>query len=170
MVPLTRFIDARNHIDLLANGITFSRAKARDLIEQYLGSAGCCAGGACVPGDASTRASATSPIALPVVSLLPAGGNGAQHAHADAAQSFFAKALAQSLSQTDVFRITITSFLDAYNFDVRRLMKCCIHHVLPSGHVIPFCAYNVLYRNGHVRLPALKDVLQQIALAPQPVT
>ena len=54
-----------------------------------------------------------------------------------------------------MFRITITSFLDAYNFDVRRVMKCCIHHVLPSGHVIPFCAYNVLYRDGHVPLPAL---------------
>ena len=52
-----------------------------------------------------------------------------------------------------MFRITITSFLDAYNFDVRRLMKCCIHHVLPSGHVIPFCAYNVLYREGHAALP-----------------
>ena len=62
-----------------------------------------------------------------------------------------------------MFRITITSFLDAYNFDVRRLMKCCIHHVLPSGHVIPFCAYNVLYREGHVVLPALRDagVLQR---------
>ena len=36
-------------------------------------------------------------------------------------------------------------------------MKCCIHHVLPSGHVIPFCAYNVLYREGHVVLPALRD-------------
>jgi hypothetical protein len=34
-------------------------------------------------------------------------------------------------------------------------MKCCIHHVLPSGHVIPFCANNVLYRDGHVPLPAL---------------
>ncbi len=54
-----------------------------------------------------------------------------------------------------MFRITITSFLDAYNFDVRRLMKCCTHHVLPSGHVIPFCAYNVLYRTGIVPLPAL---------------
>ena len=57
-----------------------------------------------------------------------------------------------------MFRITITSFLDAYNFDVRRLMKCCIHHVLPSGHVIPFCAYNVLYRDGHVSLPALREL------------
>jgi len=42
-----------------------------------------------------------------------------------------------------------------YNFDVRRVMKCCTHHILPSGHVIPFCAYNVLYRDGHVRLPEL---------------
>jgi hypothetical protein len=72
-----------------------------------------------------------------------------------AAREFFAKALAEQLSPRDVFRITITSFLDAYNFDLRRLMKCCIHHTLPSGHVIPFCAYNVLYREGHVPLPAL---------------
>jgi uncharacterized radical SAM superfamily Fe-S cluster-containing enzyme len=169
VIPLTRFMDARNHVDLLANGITFNRAKARDLIEQYLGSAGCCAGGACAPGDAP-RTTASGTLALPVVSLFPVGGNGAQHASADHAQNFFAKALAQSLSQSDVFRITITSFLDAYNFDVRRLMKCCIHHVLPSGHVIPFCAYNVLYRDGHVRLPALKDALQHVALAPPPVT
>ena len=74
-----------------------------------------------------------------------------------AAEQFFAKALAEDLSPADVFRITITSFLDAYNFDVRRLMKCCIHHVLPSGHIIPFCAYNVLYREGHAVLPALRD-------------
>jgi hypothetical protein len=74
-----------------------------------------------------------------------------------AAADFFARALSEELAQSDVFRITITSFLDAYNFDVRRLMKCCIHHVLPSGHVIPFCAYNVLYREGHAVLPALRD-------------
>jgi uncharacterized radical SAM superfamily Fe-S cluster-containing enzyme len=71
------------------------------------------------------------------------------------AEDFFARALAEQLSPADVFRITITSFLDAYNFDVRRVMKCCTHHVLPSGHIIPFCAYNVLYRQGHVPLPEL---------------
>jgi hypothetical protein len=38
-------------------------------------------------------------------------------------------------------------------------MKCCTHHVLPSGHIIPFCAYNVLYRNGHVPLPELSNAL-----------
>jgi uncharacterized radical SAM superfamily Fe-S cluster-containing enzyme len=76
-----------------------------------------------------------------------------------AASSFFARALAENLTPEDVFRVTITSFLDAYNFDVRRLMKCCIHHVLPRGHIIPFCAYNVLYREGHVALPKLSGPL-----------
>ena len=81
----------------------------------------------------------------------------ASNAPSAAADEFFARALAQQLGAENLFRITITSFLDAYNFDVRRVMKCCTHHVLPSGHVIPFCAYNVLYREGHVALPALRQ-------------
>jgi uncharacterized radical SAM superfamily Fe-S cluster-containing enzyme len=132
VVPLSRFIDARNHLEILANGILFTRNRARQLIEQYLGKLGAC--GVCGPA--------------------PDGADGATSA---AAAEFFARALGEQLAPADVFRITITSFLDAYNFDVRRLMKCCIHHVLPSGHVIPFCAYNVLYREGHVVLPALRE-------------
>ena len=79
----------------------------------------------------------------------PANSNG--HDVTASSAEFFARALEERLTSADVFRITITSFLDAYNFDVRRLMKCCIHHVLPSGHVIPFCAYNVLYRQQDAR-------------------
>jgi uncharacterized radical SAM superfamily Fe-S cluster-containing enzyme len=70
---------------------------------------------------------------------------------------FVVKALSEKLNGTDVFRITLTAFLDAHNFDVRRVMKCCLAHVLPSGHVIPFCAYNTLYRDGHVPLPPLAN-------------
>jgi 7,8-dihydro-6-hydroxymethylpterin dimethyltransferase len=158
VVPLTRFIDAREHLDLLANGITFNRAKARSLIEDYLGKAGCC-GGNCAssPCEAGTLPQ-TSPV--PLVQLqAPAIRSMPKDAHAvdvsALAEEFFRRALAEEMSQSDVFRITITSFLDAYNFDVRRLMKCCTHHVLPSGHVIPFCAYNVLYRTGIVPLPTL---------------
>ena len=36
-------------------------------------------------------------------------------------------------------------------------MKCCLAHLLPSGHMVPFCAYNTLYRDGHVPLPPLAD-------------
>jgi hypothetical protein len=175
VVPISRFIDVENHLDLLANGITFTRARARELIESYLGRLGCCAGGDCSSdslslrerGGARAEASfdAPSPSASPTSAALPilpaealASANGA----ARIAQEFFSRALAEQLSPSDVFRITITSFLDAYNFDVRRLMKCCIHHVLPSGHVIPFCAYNVLYRDGHVPLPELRDAIGNI--------
>ncbi len=144
VTPLMRFIDARKHLDILANGILFSRNAARRLIEKYLDRVGGCGIGCFPGGDDSTEA---------------------------AASDFFAKAVAEQLSQADVFRITITSFLDAYNFDVRRLMKCCIHHVLPSGHVIPFCAYNVLYREGHAVLPALRGagvVAEPLAIVPGP--
>jgi uncharacterized radical SAM superfamily Fe-S cluster-containing enzyme len=145
VAPLSRFIDARNHLDILANGITFTRARARELIGTYLGRLGCC-GGDCGP-TAEAPPSPVTPL------RLADDGSGL----AALAEEFFRRALTEQLAPEDVFRITITSFLDAYNFDVRRLMKCCIHHVLPSGHVIPFCAYNVLYREGHVALPALKD-------------
>jgi uncharacterized radical SAM superfamily Fe-S cluster-containing enzyme len=134
VVPISRFIDARKHLDILANGILFTRNRARQLIESYLAREGISPCGVGCKTD----------------------GQGADPVSSSAAE-FFARAVAEQLSQADVFRITITSFLDAYNFDVRRLMKCCIHHVLPSGHVIPFCAYNVLYREGHVVLPALRD-------------
>ncbi|MDP1797076.1 MAG: hypothetical protein Q8K78_06325, partial [Planctomycetaceae bacterium] len=76
----------------------------------------------------------------------------------DISQEFFARALVEQLDPEDVFRITITSFLDPYNFDVRRVMKCCVHNILPSGHVVPFCAYNTLYRNGTVPLPELTAI------------
>lgn len=137
--PLLRFMDARDHLDLLANGIALSRPRGRELIESYLKMKGCADDG-CSGLDAFLGALAEMPDELPEV-----------------AKEFFGRALREEIDPEDVFRITITSFLDVYNFDVRRVMKCCIHHVLPSGHVIPFCAYNVLYREGHVALPALVD-------------
>lgn len=41
-----------------------------------------------------------------------------------------------------VFMINVTGFMDAHTFEVRRVMKCCIHEVLPDGRLVPFCAYN----------------------------
>ena len=75
----------------------------------------------------------------------------------------FQRAVSEDLSPSDMFRIT-NSFMDAYNFDVRQLMKSCVHHLLPSGHLIPFSAYNVLYRDGHVPLPALADQVETHAI------
>ncbi len=150
--PVSRFINAAEHLDLLANGITFNRTRARELVETYLGRQGCCAGGSCLPEQ-----SQSADTVLPVITTAnPASGTLDRQS-----EEFFSRALAEQLDPEDVFRVTITSFLDAYNFDVQRVMKCCIHHVLPSGHIIPFCAYNVLYREGHVPLPPLQQELGQ---------
>lgn len=143
-IPVTRFVDAKANLDLLANGISFTRAKSRDLVMQYLGRQACCSGG-CGPAETPDPGNQLVQLSLatpPKPAPTPA-------------DQFFAQVLAESLGAEDLFRITITNFLDAYNFDVRRVMKCCTHHVLPSGHVIPFCAYNVLYRDNHVPLPEL---------------
>jgi uncharacterized radical SAM superfamily Fe-S cluster-containing enzyme len=144
-VPVTRFIDARANLDLLANGISFTRARSRDLILSYLGRQACC-GGDCNGQMTNDQAPMTKQIQ-----------NQKSIIHNSIADDFFSQVVAQKLGAENLFRITITSFLDAYNFDVRRVMKCCTHHVLPTGHVIPFCAYNVLYRDGHVPLPALRQ-------------
>jgi uncharacterized radical SAM superfamily Fe-S cluster-containing enzyme len=149
-VPVTRFFDAKKHFDLLANGITFTRAKARDLIVQYLGRQGCGCEGGCLPEPSSDGLQV-----LPLADAPADDVSALLQGMPPAGVEFFGKIMAEELGARDLFRITITSFLDAYNFDVRRVMKCCTHHVLPSGHLVPFCAYNVLYRSGHVSLPEL---------------
>jgi uncharacterized radical SAM superfamily Fe-S cluster-containing enzyme len=162
-IPLTRLIDAHGHPELLANGIAFTKPRVRALVEQYLGALAC-GGGDCGCGPAKLDLSSLdgTPSPRPSFDLLAAGArNGGQtlailDQQLPAGRDFFAKALAERLTTRDVFRVTITSFLDAYNFDLRRLVKCCVHHILPSGHVVPFCAYNVLYREGHVPLPTLQ--------------
>jgi hypothetical protein len=162
VTPLARFVDLDQHLDLLSGRITFNRQRARELIGQYLSRQACggadCGCGEVSPGTtlgsrigqaatASSFAKLNSPAAVLPADLSP-------DVSSDAVQ-FFTRALTETLHPRDMFRITTTSFMDAYNFDVRQLMKECVHFVLPSGHLVPFSAYNVLYRTGHVALPPL---------------
>jgi uncharacterized radical SAM superfamily Fe-S cluster-containing enzyme len=131
-VPINRLIDVRQHMDLIANSIVFTPARARQLVARHLEAAGGCG---CGPGGCGPEPSVEGP---PL-------------------DDFLVKALAEKLNGQEVFRVTLTAFLDVHNFDTRRVMKCCLAHLLPSGHVVPFCAYNTLYRDGHVSLPPLAD-------------
>ena len=168
-MPLTRFIDIEQNLDLLANGITFNRGSARDLIAEFLSRNSCGTGGDCGCGPMNItellstqtercEAETTKLHRLPVLQDTATCSSDDEANTARLAESFFRRALTQDLSPADVFRITITSFMDSFNFDLRALMKSCVHHLLPSGHLIPFCAYNNLYRDGHVPLPSLNDV------------
>ncbi|MFL5339951.1 MAG: radical SAM protein [Gemmataceae bacterium] len=129
VVPANRLIDIRKHMDLIANSIVFTPARARHLVAKYLESAGGCG----------------------------CGPSGCGPTSQEGLDPFLVKALAEQLTGADVFRITLTAFLDAHTFDTRRVMKCCLAHLLPSGHMVPFCAYNTLYRDGFLTLPPLAE-------------
>ena len=121
-------------MDLIANSIVYTPARARQLASRYLEAAGGCGCGPSGCGPLPTP---------PQARRLPGQGAG------------------REAERPGRFRVTLTAFLDVHNFDTRRVMKCCLAHILPSGHVVPFCAYNTLYRDGFVPLPPLADAERQ---------
>ena len=50
-----------------------------------------------------------------------------------------------------VFRVTVVSFLDRFNFCLAGVKRSCIHFVTGDGRIIPFDTYNMFHRPG---LPA----------------
>lgn len=46
----------------------------------------------------------------------------------------------------NTFRITISSFIDAYNFDATSIKRECVHVITPDLKRIPFSTYNMLHR------------------------
>lgn len=149
LTPINRFIETTENLDLLANGITFTRENSIKLITELIDRRSCCSDGSCGSTGQALVALENRKPPQPMEDSM-----------SQMADRFLNHAISGQMGARDLFRITITSFLDSYNFDLRRLMKCCTHHVLPSGHIIPFCAYNVLYREGHAALPALTDAIR----------
>lgn len=62
--------------------------------------------------------------------------------------AIFSKKSLSKFANHEMFRIIIKPFMDANTFETKRLMKCCIHFILPNKTLVPFCAYNTLYRKG----------------------
>jgi uncharacterized radical SAM superfamily Fe-S cluster-containing enzyme len=60
--------------------------------------------------------------------------------------TIFSKKKLSKFANHEMFRIVIKPFMDANTFETKRLMKCCIHFILPNKTLVPFCAYNTLYR------------------------
>jgi uncharacterized radical SAM superfamily Fe-S cluster-containing enzyme len=54
--------------------------------------------------------------------------------------------LPASLGYDKVFRVTIVSFLDRFNFCLAGVKRSCIHFVTPDDRIIPFDTYNLLHR------------------------
>ena len=49
----------------------------------------------------------------------------------------------------NLFRLSVVSFIDAYNFDMKAMQKECVHVITPDLRKIPFSAYNLLYRSKY---------------------
>ncbi|HEY6927090.1 MAG TPA: hypothetical protein VI653_26670, partial [Steroidobacteraceae bacterium] len=74
----------------------------------------------------------------------------------------------ESLSYENVFRVLIMQFIDAWSFDARAMKKSCVHIAQPDGKLMPFEAFNLLYRDGRrARLDELRrEVRAPFAKAP----
>lgn len=54
----------------------------------------------------------------------------------------------ESIDYSNVFRVIIMQFIDAWGFDVRSVKKTCVHIAHPDGkRIVPFDTYNLFYRD-----------------------
>jgi 7,8-dihydro-6-hydroxymethylpterin dimethyltransferase len=63
-------------------------------------------------------------------------------------KNYFLKSAEEKIDYVseNTFRISVTSFVDAYNFDMKSMKKECVHIITPDLKKIPFSAYNMLHR------------------------
>lgn len=63
-------------------------------------------------------------------------------------KSYFLKSEPEKLEyiSANTFRISVTSFVDAYNFDMKSMKKECVHIITPDLKKMPFSSYNILHR------------------------
>ncbi len=62
--------------------------------------------------------------------------------------NFFAKSKQRKMEYIDenTFRLSVTSFIDRYDFDIKSMQKECVHVITPDLRKIPFSAYNMIHR------------------------
>lgn len=49
----------------------------------------------------------------------------------------------------DTFRISVSSFIDRFNFEMRAMQMECVHIITPDMKRIPFSAFNMLHRKDY---------------------
>ena len=136
--PLPRYIDVKAYLDVIGNQINFRIDDMKNVV-----------------GEALMRLwSASMPLStinalrdfsccLPVA---PQALTQKEHG---------------SVLYANMFRIVIIAFMDAWNFDVRSAKKCCVHHVLPDGKIMPFCSYNTLHRPRYMHRTRFREMLEK---------
>jgi 7,8-dihydro-6-hydroxymethylpterin dimethyltransferase len=118
-IPLTRKIDIKKHLPFIKNTFKFDPDDfLKDLTRDVFSKSCCNAAG----------------LFKDIAKYIPV--------------SYLWKKEEEKISyiSDNTFRISITSFIDAYNFDIRSAQKECVHFITPDLKKIPFSTYNLFYR------------------------
>jgi uncharacterized radical SAM superfamily Fe-S cluster-containing enzyme len=122
LVPITSRIKVEGYLELIDNTMDF---RAEDLVKNALGSL-------------LSKSGVCDCIRLKdeLTDILP-----------DGYLTWTPRRRAEFID-TNTFRITISSFIDRYNFDAKSIKKECVHVITPDLKRIPFSAYNMVHRPG----------------------
>lgn len=119
--PLARLVNIEDYIDYFMNRSVGDLGQIRESIK-VLNSFGCCSGGLedgldCInsSNDYGSKGISNNCCSIP----LDLKG-----------------------IEKNIKVIMVQSFMDPFNFDIKRLMKCCIHEITPHGKIVPICAFN----------------------------
>ena len=123
VVPIPRLVNVEDYLDLIANR---AAAELTDEVQQALEALW------------STAAAVGSEDTTDHLTCVACGLDVSLPADPEALKRHF-------------FMVQVHGFMDRYTFDLERLMKCCVHQLLPDGRAVPFCAYNVLGYRHEVR-------------------
>ena len=136
VIPLPRMLDVDKYLDYITNR-AFPRVPFGEDIQRAL------------EGLWSASAVAGTDRMAQLIQGACAGGNGSCD---------IPLGLGDDLAHLKkyVFQIAIKDFLDAYTFNVKQVMKCCVAVLVPDGRAIPFCAYNAVGYREQVRDKLMK--------------
>jgi uncharacterized radical SAM superfamily Fe-S cluster-containing enzyme len=66
--------------------------------------------------------------------------------------------IADLLQGADCFSIGFHGMMDAHCLDVERAKRCCVHKLMMDGKLMPFCVYNMKYRQPQSQSRLAKSV------------
>lgn len=118
-VPITRHIDLHEHLSVIDNTFAFNA-------DEYLARA----------GDPADLCGCMRAFLGRLRPLIPA--------------DFGARTVGERVTHfnRNVFRVSVSSFVDLYDFDLRSMQRECVHVITRDLRRIPFSAYNLFHRTA----------------------
>lgn len=118
-VPLTRKIDLKKHLPFIKNTFKFDPDNILKEMASAIFSKECCGAGG---------------FFTDLMKIIPKG------------YLFWSEQEKIDFVSNNTFRISITSFVDAYNFDIKSAQKECVHFITSDLRKMPFSTFNIFHR------------------------